>query len=194
MHDHTDAPVRVWLAIGRQLAAAECVFSCQGLEHYNSTTTYTNIKAPGYRAVTGVVQGGDDQNGDHAHEQPVHVAANNFDKFVKMKQGDEYPKLTFDQFNAMNKAGDMEAIVPVYSYGSHRASWPLTEKYCETMLALHNPAIKEYKDVKGDHATYVDAMHAFLSSDDVSRCANLRKNLLLRLSYKYIIANVRLRL
>jgi hypothetical protein len=35
----------------RQVAAAEAVFTCQGLEHFSSTRRFARIKAPGRRQV-----------------------------------------------------------------------------------------------------------------------------------------------
>lgn len=47
---------------------------------------------------------------------------------------------------------------------SYRATWPLSEKFAENALLLHNPAIKSHADVKGAFPNYVSALEAFLQS------------------------------
>ena len=106
---------------------------------------------------------------------------NAFDKFCSLKKAGGHISckntltqipvdgLSFDKFNSMliekkntTKYG-LESRVPVYS-SSYRATWPLSEKFAENALLLHNPAIKSHADVKGAFPNYVSALEAFLQS------------------------------
>ena len=79
--------------------------------------------------------------------------------------------LTFDKYNGLsvNKDGTSclgpESVVPVYSHAKMKCSWPISEKYAETMLLLHDPTYTSYKTLKGDHETYVERFKEFLKGD-----------------------------
>ena len=73
------------------------------------------------------------------------VQANTLDKYLKAKADGSLPRnVTYDAYNAMSKKGEPDAVVPVFSHGHLRATWPLTEEYAATMLLLHDPRYKDY--------------------------------------------------
>ena len=162
----------------RQVAAAECVFSNTASPYFHSTTQYTRIQAAGNRTIK--INAPSDGDGNHEPDT-VTIQENAFDKFCKLKtkggditcksSGSLIPifSLSFDKYNSMlvdkkntTQLG-LESRVPVYS-NSWRASWPLTEKFAENALLLHNPAIKSYADVKGAYPDYVSALTDFLQT------------------------------
>ena len=51
----------------------------------------------------------------------------------------------------------------MFSNGKTRPVWPPTEEYAYCMLMLHKPGVHEFADIKGQHETYLEAFHDFLS-------------------------------
>ncbi len=55
--------------------------------------------------------------------------------------------------------------VPVISGTSMRATWPLSEDYCRSMLLLHWPTWRKLTDIKASESSWSDAFHMFITTD-----------------------------
>jgi hypothetical protein len=62
--------------------------------------------------------------------------------------------------------------IPVVAGSNVRATWPLHEEYCRTMLLLHWPNWREIKDIKSENLTWTQQMECFLS---MNSCPNFVK-------------------
>ena len=55
--------------------------------------------------------------------------------------------------------------VPVVSGAPVRATWPLSEDFCRTMMLLHSKNWREIKDIKSENTTWFDTFLVFLQTD-----------------------------
>ena len=62
--------------------------------------------------------------------------------------------------------------IPVVAGTNLRATWPLNEEYCRTMLLLHWPNWRKITDVKEENETWIEKMQIFMSSNN---CPNFVK-------------------
>ena len=138
----------------KEVPKPEAVFELQRLALYSSSRNVVTISLRvGDREVQVQQADHDDDEGQdgarggpRAGEDdapPGALKPNQFDKYCKGRDDGSVPaQVSFDAFNRQNGA------IPNYLHGRMRATWPLTEEYCSTMLLLHKP-VSAFAELKG---------------------------------------------
>ena len=91
---------------------------------------------------------------------PVQVRKSAFDRFIEVQNNkDSVTPEDYTFFKDIIKTGGY----PVFSNGCTRPVWPPNETYAYSMLLLHKPGVRHFRDVLGDHETYLAAFHEFLA-------------------------------
>ncbi|XP_053372848.1 uncharacterized protein LOC128546392 [Mercenaria mercenaria] len=144
--------------VKRDVSAAEVSFELSSLPLYRCSYSFQNISLSGCRVL--------EKNGSTATKNTA------LDNYLSR---DENDISSFYQF-VCNRGR-----VPVLAGNNARASWPLDDNYCRSMLILHWPNRRKIEQIKTDK-TWTEIMHAFLNTE---ACPNFLKADVERAKKKY---------
>ena len=130
--------------VKRDISAVEASYELSSLPLYRSSHQFQSVSLSGSRILE------KNENG---------VTKNTaLDKYLSRPQND-----TNSWYSFISKFGK----VPVLSGSYIRATWPLTEDYCRTMLLLHWPNWRRITDIKSGNTTWSDRFDEFLLSNSI---------------------------
>ena len=157
----------------RKLSPSESCWSVQALPFVSSSGRYVVVAKPGRRIVHGV-----NDVDDNAQGTKTHLRDNLWDLYLKhmnkkTKDGRFVTNgLCFDLFVAKG-----ETVVPIWSFWSTKAVWPLTcaagLRWCEDALTRFKP-VRSLGAVLGEFPNHAVAMLDFLDSTECP--AGLRRD------------------
>lgn len=143
----------------RQTSGTECLWSVAKLPYIASSQQYVFIARPGERTI----EAADDDSGGGDGGAAPRLKNARWDVYVKLMKSAEKNRMTdvcFDTWLA-----DGEKVVPVYSFYSLDAVWPLDSprglKFALDVLTLYKP-VKSHAELLGPHASYSAALESFL--------------------------------
>ena len=134
-------------------------------KYWRSSKVFTNISLKlGSRTIN-------DQYIENDENEGSAVNCNHFDRFLQYKIANPAEQISFHMFNSANNN------IPVYSHGTFRASWPLQENFCRTMLTLHKTNIVQVADILATFENYTESFKSFLREDPANIPQGLIKSL-----------------
>ena len=136
--------------VKREISAVEASFELSGLPLYRCSHQFQSVSLSGSRVLerTGATL----------------TKSTPLDKYLSRPDGDNS-----SWYEYICKSGK----VPVVSGGSVRASWPLSEDFCRTMLLMHWKGWRQIQDVKSDDTTW---SAIFLKSIESEQCPKFVKS------------------
>ena len=128
--------------VKRDISAVEASFELSGLPLYRCSHQFQSVSMSGSRVLerTGATL----------------TKSTPLDKYLSRPDGDNS-----SWYEYICKSGK----VPVVSGGSVRASWPLSEDFCRTMLLMHWKGWRQIQDVKSDDTTWSAIFLKFIESE-----------------------------
>ncbi|XP_064619450.1 uncharacterized protein LOC135482899 [Lineus longissimus] len=129
--------------VKRDVSAMEASYELTSLPLYRCSHQFQSISISGFRT----------------QERSVSTLTKNtpLDKYLAR---DKQDNASF--YNFMCRGGR----VPVINGSNTRASWPMNEDYCRTMLVLHWPNWRRLEDIKENRTSRTDKMTRFLTMDE----------------------------
>ena len=127
----------------RDVSAVEASYEISKLPLYRCSHKFQSISLSGYRRL--------ERNGAIATKKTP------LDRYLTRPEHDDDCSL-YKFISTSNR-------IPVVNGGHTRATWPLTENYCRTMLMLHFPGWRNIEILKPQGQSWIDAFQLFTLSD-----------------------------